>query len=113
MVNYLKQEDLLFLGNLDFSYSNVILLTNYLIFLNDYGLESQKYQFLSQITYYGYSSICDYQCNRHVNCQYTCSKNIEIFQKNFENVKEGSLLLVNPQYKFRFIMDKYFYPIYL
>lgn len=113
MINYLKQEDLLFLGNLDFSYSNIILLTNYLIFLNDYGLESQKYQFLSQITYYEYRSVCDYQCNRHSNCQYTCSKNIETFQKNFENVKEGSLLLVNPRYKFPFIMDKYFYPIYL
>lgn len=113
MINYLKQEDLLFLGNLDFSYSNVILLTNYLIFLNEKGLESQKYQFLSQITYYGYSSICDYQCDRHDKCQYTCSRNIEKFQKNFENIKEGSLLLVNPQYKFPFIMDKYFYPIYL
>lgn len=113
MIDYLNQEDLLFLGNLDFSYSNIILLTNYLIFLDDYALESQKYQFLSQITYYGYRSVCDFQCSRHVDCQYTCSKNIETFQKNFENVKEGSLLLVNPRYKFPFIMDKYFYPIYL
>lgn len=113
MIDYLKQEDLLFLGNLDFSYSNIILLSNYLIFLDEFALESQKYQFLSQITYYGYRSVCDYHCNRHTNCQYTCSKNIETFQKNFENVKEGSLLLVNPRYKFPFIMDKYFYPIYL
>lgn len=113
MIDYLKQEDLLFLGNLDFSYSNIILLTNYLIFLDEFALESQKYQFLSQITYYKYHSVCDYQCDRHTNCQYTCSKNIEIFQKNFENVKEGSLLLVNPRYKFPFIMSKYFCPIYL
>lgn len=113
MIDYLKQEDLLFLGNLDFSYSNIILLTNYLIFLDEFALESQKYQFLSQITYYKYRSICDYQCDRHISCQYTCSKNIETFQKNFENVKEGSLLLVNPRYKFPFRMGKYFYPIYL
>lgn len=113
MIEYLAKEDLLFLGNLDFSYSNIILLTNYMIFLNEYGLESKKYQFLSQITYYGYSPACDWQCSKHINCKYTCFKNTEIFQENFKHVEEGSLLFVNPRYKFPFIFDKYFYPIYL
>lgn len=113
MIEYLKQEDLLFLGNLDFSYSNIILLTNYLIFLNEQGLESKKYQFLSQITYYGSDSKCDYNCNAHSVCHYTCVNDTKIFQANFKNIKEGSLLLVNPKYKFMFRHGLYYLPIYL
>ena len=113
MIDYLAKEDLLFLGNLDFSYSNIILLTNYMIFLNRYGLESKKYQFLSRITYYGYSPLCDWQCSKHTVCRYTCFKNNEVFRENFERVKEGALLFVNPKHKFPFIFDEYFYPIYL
>lgn len=113
MINYLKQEDLLFLGNLDFTYSNIILLTNYLIFLNENELESKNYQFLSQITYYGSDVKCDFNCREHIKCHYTCFHDTEIFKENFEKVKEGSLLLVNPQYKFGPKDGMYFIPIYL
>ena len=113
MVDYLRQEDLLFLGNLDFSYSNIILLTNYLIYLDEYGLENKMYEFLSKLTYYGYNSDCDYQCNNHLNCHYTCLKDRDIFKKNFQKVKEGSLLLVDPKFTFSLKFDDYFIPIYL
>lgn len=113
MIDYLKQEDLLFLGNLDFTYSNILLLTNYLIFLNEHDLESKNYQFFSQITYYGSDVNCDFNCNVHSRCHYTCFKNTKVFQDNFRRIKEGSLLLVNPQYKFLLKDDLYFIPIYL
>lgn len=113
MIDYLKQEDLLFLGNLDFTYSNIILLTNYLIFLNEHNLESKNYQFLSQITYYGSDIKCDFNCNEHLRCHYTCFNNTKVFQDNFRKIKEGSLLLVSPQYKFILKDELYFIPIYL
>ena len=113
MIDYLKQEDLLFLGNLDFTYSNIILLTNYLIFLNEHKLESKNYQFLSQITYYGSDIKCDFNCSAHSECHYTCINNTEIFQKNLREIKEGSLLFVSPQYKFYLKDGLYFIPIYL
>lgn len=113
MIDYLKQEDLLFLGNLDFTYSNIILLTNYLVFLNENELESKNYQFLSQITYYGSDVKCDFNCSEHIKCHYTCFHDAKIFKENFKKIKEGSLLLVNPQYKFRLKDDMYFIPIYL
>jgi hypothetical protein len=113
MIDYLKQEDLLFLGNLDFTYSNIILLTNYLIFLNEHDLESKNYQFLSQITYYGSDIKCDFNCNAHSRCHYTCINNTKVFQNNFRKIKEGSLLLVSPQYKFALKDKLYFIPIYL
>lgn len=113
MIDYLKQEDLLFLGNLDFTYSNIILLTNYLIFLNENELESKNYQFLSQISYYGSDVKCDYNCSEHIKCHYTCFHDTKIFKENFKKIKEGSLLLVNPQYKFMLKDDMYFIPIYL
>lgn len=113
MIDYLKQEDLLFLGNLDFTYSNIILLTNYLIFLNEHKLESKNYQFLSQITYYGSDIKCDFNCNTHSRCHYTCINDTKIFQDNFRKIKEGSLLLVSPQYKFTLKDELYFIPLYL
>lgn len=113
MIDYLKQEDLLFLGNLDFTYSNIILLTNYLIFLNEHDLESKNYQFLSQISYYGSDIKCDFNCNAHSKCHYTCFVNTKVFQDNFRKVKEGSLLLVSPQHKFVLKYGLYFIPIYL
>lgn len=113
MIDYLKQEDLLFLGNLDFTYSNIILLTNYLVFLNEHKLESKNYQFLSQITYYGSDIKCDFNCNAHSKCHYTCINDTKIFQDNFKKIKEGSLLLVSPQYKFTLKDELYFIPLYL
>lgn len=113
MIDYLKQEDLLFLGNLDFTYSNIILLTNYLIFLNEHKLESKNYQFLSQITYYGSDINCDFNCDAHSKCRYTCINNTKIFHENFKKIKEGSLLLVSPQYKFMLKDELYFIPLYL
>ena len=113
MLDYLSQEDLLFLGNLDFTYSNIILLTNYLIFINQFGYESQKYVYLNKLTYYGYSSNCDYRCDTHKKCKYTCYKNLRVYQKNIKNIYNGSLLFLNPDIKFSFKHGEYFYPIYI
>lgn len=113
MLDYLKQEDLLFIGNLDFTYSNIILLTNYLIFANKYELESKIYELFSKITYYGSDIKCDFKCKSHTQCHYTCYNNTEIFKKNLKKIKDGSLLLVNHHYKFTLKSGIYFIPIYL
>lgn len=113
MTDYLSQEDLLFLGNLDFTYSNIILLTNYLIFLKENTFESKMYELLHKITYYGYSAKCDFQCDKHTNCRYTCANDLSLFKQNYENIKQGSLLLVNPEYRFRKIYKNYYYPLSL
>ena len=113
MTDYLSQEDLLFLGNLDFTYSNIILLTNYLIFLKENTFESKMYELLHKITYYGYSAKCDFQCDKHTNCRYTCANDLSLFKQNYDKIKQGSLLLVNPKYKFRKIYKNYFFPLSL
>lgn len=113
MIDYLSQQDLLFLGNLDFTYANIILLTNYLIFLEENAFENKMYEFLQRITYYGYSAKCDFQCDKHPDCQYTCAKDLSLFKQNYDIINDGSLLLVDPKYKFKRIYKNYFFPLSL
>ncbi len=94
MLHHMRQCDQFFLGALDFTYNNIILLTNYAIFLCEYGLESEVYQFLSEIKYYGSNGTCDFKCDKNKSCFYSCQRNIDVFKKNYESVKKGRLLFV-------------------
>ena len=100
MLQHMRQCDQFFLGALDFTYHNVILLTNYVIFLCEYGLESQVYQFLSEIKYYGSNVLCDFKCSQDRSCYYSCQKNMDVFKKNYQAVNKGGLLFVNQNYRY-------------
>jgi hypothetical protein len=49
----LRRSALLFLGNLDLTYENIIVLSNILLFLSDHGTEREKFSFALEIRYYG------------------------------------------------------------
>lgn len=100
MIQHMRQCDQLFLGALDFTYHNIILLTNYIIFLYEYGLESEIYQFLSEIKYYGSNVICDFKCDKNKSCFYSCVRNIDVFKRNYKAVKNGGLLFVKKNVKY-------------
>ena len=51
-ISYLEHQDLLFLGNLDFCSPNLIVISNYIKFLDKYDTESNTYQFISKLSYY-------------------------------------------------------------
>jgi len=49
MLNFLVKQNLMFLGNLDFCYGNIVSLTNYAKFIYDYGDEQRLYNYLSSV----------------------------------------------------------------
>lgn len=101
MLQHLRQCDLFFLGALDFTYSNIILLTNYAIFLCEYGLESEVYRFLQEITYYGSTSSCNHKnCERGSICFSSCQKNMSVFKENYQDITKGKLLFVGKKYQY-------------
>ena len=95
MLHHMRQCDQFFLGALDFISPNIILLTNYIIFLYEFGLESEVYQFLSEIRYYGSNISCDFKCDPDRICYYSCQKNMDVFKKNYQRVVNGDLLFVD------------------
>lgn len=103
MLSFLIKQNLMFLGNLDFCYGNIISLTNYAKFIYNYGDEQRLYNFLSKISYYKSNQTCDFQCSKRKKCYYSCNKNIEIFKKNIKNIENKKLI---------FLDEKYHYPLY-
>ena len=113
MLQYMRQQDQFFLGNLDFCYSNIINLTNYAIFLMENGLESEVYRYLSEITYYGSDIQCDFNCSSNKGCFYTCIRNVDIFKQNYKNLKNGRMIFLDKQYTYN-LSDKntpYYIPL--
>ena len=100
MLDYLIKQNLLFLGNLDFCYGNIVSLTNYAKFIYHYGDEQRLYRFLNKLSYYQSNQICDFECSKRRNCYYSCNKNIDVFKKNIENIEMGKLILLDSKYQY-------------
>lgn len=100
MLNFLVKQNLMFLGNLDFCYGNIVSLTNYAKFIYDYGDEQRLYNYLSKISYYKSNSTCDFDCSKRKKCYYTCNKNIDIFKKNIQNIESKKLIFLDGQYQY-------------
>lgn len=114
MLQHLRQCDQLFLGALDFTYSNIILLTNYAIFLCEYDLESEVYRFLSEISYYGSALSCNYKnCTKGSVCFSSCQKNMDVFKENYKDIAKGRLLFIGKKYQYplRDIHTPFFIPL--
>lgn len=100
MLLHMRQCGQLFIGARDFLYSNIILLTNYAISLKEYRLESELYQFLSEIKYYGSDVACDFKCSPSRECYYTCSHNMDVFRANYQTIAKGGLLFLPKQIRY-------------
>lgn len=114
MLQHLRQCDQFFLGALDFTYSNIILLTNHAIFLCEYGLESEVYHFLNEITYYGSTLSCNLKnCQKGSVCFSSCQKNMDVFRENYKDITKGRLLFVGQKYQYpvRDMYTPFFIPL--
>lgn len=87
MFLYLKQQNQLFLGNFDFTYSNVINLTNYALFLLKNNSENEYYNFMSQISGYGIDVFCNFKCSDNKLCFYSCTNILD----KFKEIEQGLL----------------------
>ena len=103
MLSFLYKQNLLFLGNLDFCYGNIISITNYAKFIYNYGNEQLLYGFFNKLSYYQSNKVCDFECSKRKKCYYSCSKNIKVFKKNIQQIEEKKLI---------FLDTKYQYPLY-
>lgn len=106
MLVFLRKQDLLFLGNLDFCYGNIVSLTNYIRFILRVRGENQLYRVLNTIHHYESENVCDFNCNPAKPCYYSCLKNIEIFKQNYGGVEKGGLVLLDSKYRYPFIDPK-------
>ena len=115
MLHYLKQQNLLFLGNLDFCYSNFIMLTNYAKFIIEEDVESELYRFLSQLSYYNNEINCDYNCDNHKTCFYTCIKSNDVFKKHYKGLGDNEILFLREKHSFNLkdTITNMFLPIYI
>ena len=111
MLEYLRQQNLLFIGSLDFGNSNIINISNYMIFSVAELCETDVSDFLKEITYYGQDSQCDFNCDENVDCRPSCIRNTKIVLKNYEKLKKGYLLFVNKKYRLKDKNTDYFIPL--
>lgn len=111
MLEYLRQQNLLFIGSLDFGNSNIINISNYLIFSVVELRETDISEFLKEISYYGSGNQCDFNCDENLNCRHSCIRNTKIFLKNYERLKNGYLLFVNKKYMLKDKSTGYFIPL--
>ena len=113
MLEYLRQQNELLLGALDFGNSSILNITNYAIFAHRHLPEEECYEFLKELKYYGSDIGCDFKCNSHKTCSYSCIKSRELFLKNLKRIEKGNLLFLDKKYKYRLKDTKtnYFIPL--
>ena len=89
----LKQQNLLYLGNLDFCYANILVLTNIGNYLTK---EKEFYRFMDSINCNDglYNSGCNFNCD-DPQCQYVCEKSIVRFKTQFIHIRQNHLLLMD------------------
>lgn len=113
MLHHLEQQNLLFLGNLDFCYSNFIMLTNYTKFIIEENVESELYSFLDQLSYYNEELNFSYHYyNDHKN---PYIKNIESFKEHYKILDPNEILFLKEKHDFSLKdqMTDMFLPIYI
>jgi hypothetical protein len=90
----LTRQNLLFLGNYDLCYGNVLALSNYGFFLRDFSFENRFYEKMSQITYLGNTSPCDFNCAKP-SCGFICSNSTEELKQKYAKAEKREVLFSN------------------
>ncbi len=112
-IEYMRQQDMLFLGALDFGSVNIINVTNHAIFLKEYLPETESYKFMRTIEFYGANGTCDYECSSHKECRYSCNMSREVYLENYQRIQYGQMLFMNEHstYHFRDIHSPFYIPL--
>lgn len=101
--NILKKQNLTYLGNGDFTYGNILALTNIMYFYKNNVSENVFYQKINLLTVTNGIDSCDFNCNRN-SCQYECHTSIKLYQKEWSKL---SVLKDKQSILFGKIIEKY------
>lgn len=107
----LKQQNLYYLGTLDFCYANVLVLTNIGKYLTR---ENEFYQFMNDISFNDghYNSGCNFDCDNK-SCLHICEGVTTRFKLEYERIRDNYLLLMNDTAKYSLIDEETGYYIAL
>lgn len=95
----MRNQNLLYLGALDFSYENILAATNVLKYWEMHEMESSFYQKISNITYNNSVFSCNYNCDNEI-CNFNCIQTTEIYKREYKKIGEGKLLFINPDFTY-------------
>jgi len=98
----LAKQNLLYLGNLDLCYGNILALSNIGFFLRFNRFETDFYRKLSRLTYKDSLQECDFNCRKPA-CGYFCSDATEALRKQYVLASQQHLLFTkaSPNYLLR------------
>ena len=103
ILNILKKQNLTNLGNADFTYGNILALTNIMYFYKNNVSENIFYQKINMLTVTDCIDSCDFDCNKN-SCHYECHINIKLYQKEWNKL---SILKDKQSILFGDIIEKY------
>lgn len=83
--NILKKQNLTYLGNVDFTYGNVLALTNIMFFYRNNISENFFNQKINMLTVTENLDSCDFDCNKN-SCQYECHTSLKLYQKEWNKL---------------------------
>lgn len=115
----LLKQNLLYLGNRQLCFCNLLAISNYGAFLHKHFPISRFKQKMSNISYAGYLPSCNYNCSG-IQCGYTCSFDNKYLNEQYHSAKENHLLftketpLLTDANSLKLLKDdatKYFIPI--
>ena len=95
----MRNQNLLYLGALDFSYENILAATNVLKYWEKYKMESSFYQKIASITYNNSVFSCNYNCDNEI-CNFNCMQTTEIYKNEYKKIGQGKLLFTNPDFTY-------------
>ena len=101
--NILKRQNLTYLGNCDFTYGNILALTNIMYFYKNNASESVFYKKMNLLTLTDSIDSCDFNCDKN-SCQYECHTSLELYQKEWSKL---SMLKDKQPILFGKIIEKY------
>lgn len=107
----LKQQNLFYLGTLDFCYANILVLTNIGKYFTK---ETEFYRFMNSISCNEglYNSSCNFNCD-DPHCQYVCERAVDQFQSQLKHVRQNHLLLMDKSMTYPLFDEKTGYYIAL
>lgn len=99
VLHLLQKQNLLYLGTLDFTYENILALSNVLCFWQNATAESDFYQKISGVSYSDSIFSCNYNCDNEI-CNFNCIQTTDIYKKEYKKIKAGKLPFVLSDYTY-------------
>lgn len=97
----LDRQSLLYIGNCNFCYGNLLALSNIAFFWQKHKMESSFYKKISEIRYTGSVPACDYDCAKSA-CGYVCSTATASLKIQYRRAAEKQILFYNEEHSYQF-----------